>query len=195
MKRVWVILSILCLAVAAGPAMGALDGATAMEAQIQQVQDSLERQIERIKDARERAATRMSLARIRIAEELVRSQEDLLRQIETLERLREQLSAQSEKSDGAVEQIRNDWSQRFATVFRSIETQISETNDLMRRLDAIREQVDKGNDDVPLPGNGLPTIALPTTVPITVPTTTTPSVQPVATTPVTPTPAPTIGGG
>jgi hypothetical protein len=179
MKRGLTFLMILCMMMATGVALGAFDGSVA-EMRIRQIQDSLEQQVERIRDARDRAGTRMSLAKIRISEDLARSQDDLQRQIEMLERLREQLSEQSAKSEEAVEQLRNDWSQRFATAFQSIETQIAETNELMRRFDAIRERMDAGQGEVSMPTNGLPTVSTPTSE--SLPTVTPPSVEPTTTT-------------
>ena len=65
---------------------------TAADLKIQAIKQTLEVQLERIRSARENADNQMSLARIRIAERLRLSAEDLSRQAETLERLREQIS-------------------------------------------------------------------------------------------------------
>ena len=70
---------------------------------ISQMKQDLQTQIERIKKAaRDRKHPQMTLARIRIAEQLRRSEEDLTRQIESLERFREQMADQKGHTDQAV---------------------------------------------------------------------------------------------
>jgi hypothetical protein len=133
-----VILSITALVSAKADALDT----TGVDLRIRQLQDSLENQIDRLKLAREQAGTRMSLARIRVAEELRRSEEDLQVQVEALARLREQLSEQGARSSEAVEQLKNDWSQRLASAFSSIETQLAQTNDLINRLESLRQNFD-----------------------------------------------------
>jgi vacuolar-type H+-ATPase subunit I/STV1 len=195
MKRVWITLLVLCLTFAAGQAMAACsEAAEAAEAQVRQLQTSVEQQIERVQESRDRAATRMSLARICVADALARSQEDLLRQIERLQSLREQLATETEKSDQAVQQIKDDWAQRYSSSLASIEKQIAETNNLIRQMDSIKEQVDVEGDDSPsltdLPRIARPTYTDPTvTDPRT--TTTTTYTVPTTTTTTTTTTAPT----
>jgi len=187
MKRLWMSLIALWLSVAVGPVMAACDPASeAVETKIQQLQNSLEQQIERVQDARSGWTTGMGSARLGVVEALTKSQEDLMKQIAGLERLREQISAEKEKSDQAVEMIREDWAQRFAASLSSIETQLTDANSLIRRLESMREQVDTESDSFPT-GGDLPTLAMPAaTDPITTvtpPTTApTPTLSPTLTT-------------
>ena len=141
MRNLLTLVVILSIAILVSAKAEALDTA-GVDMRIKQLQDSLENQIERLKLAREQAGTRMSLARIRVAEELRRSEEDLQVQVEALARLREQLSEQGARSSEAVEQLKNDWSQRLGSAFSMIETQLAQTNDLINRMESLRQNFD-----------------------------------------------------
>lgn len=198
MKRLWMPLIVLCLLLAAGHALAACDPAMeAVQAKIEQLQNSLEQQLERVQDARNRSATRMSDARRCILDALTQSQDDLKKQIAGLESLREQLAIEREKSDQAAEKLRDDWSQRFAASLSSIESQLSGVNSLIQKLESVQEQVSTGDDPLPalsdLPKMAMPTSTDPfaldpiTTDPVTTTTTTTPVTTPTLTPTVTPT--------
>lgn len=141
MRNLLAIVVILSIAILVSAKAEALDTA-GVDMRIKQLQDSLENQIERLKLAREQAGTTMSLARIRVAEELRRSEEDLQVQVEALARFREQLSEQGASSSDAVEKLKNDWSQRLGSAFSSIETQLAQTNDLIKQLESLRQNFD-----------------------------------------------------
>ncbi len=90
---------------------------TAADLKIDAIKQTLEVQLERIRNAREKADTQMSLAKMRIAERLRLSSEELTRQLEILERLREQLSAGSGESQQAIDQFKSDWAGLLADGF------------------------------------------------------------------------------
>jgi len=179
-----------------------------VDARITQLQNSLENQIDRLKLAREQAGTEMSLARIRVAEELRRSQENLQIQVEALARLKEQLSEQGASSSEALDQLKSDWSQRLGSDFSSIETQLAQTNDLISRMESLRQSFDPDTattSDVavgpltltttPFPTEAAPpALTQPETVPPMIPTV---SIAPPETVqPMTPTVStPPLGGG
>ena len=115
---------------------------TAADLKIQAIKQTLEVQLERIRSARENADNQMSLARIRIAERLRLSAEDLSRQAEILERLREQISEGSGDSQQVVNQLATDWPQLLSAAFAEINSQISQTNSLMAQMESLRDSFD-----------------------------------------------------
>jgi uncharacterized phage infection (PIP) family protein YhgE len=141
MRNLLAIVVIFTIAVFACIEAHAFD-VVSVDSKIKELQSTLENQIERLKDARERAGTRMDLAKIRVAEELRRSQEDLQIQVESLSRLREQLSEQRSLSNQALEQAKNDWAQRLESAFASIESQLAQTNQLINRMETLKQSFD-----------------------------------------------------
>jgi hypothetical protein len=112
---------------------------TAADLKIDSIKQALELQLERIRAARERAENQMSLAKMRIAERLRLSSEELTRQLEILQRLQEQLSAGTGDSQQAFDQFRNDFAQLLATATAEINSQVSQTNDLIRQMETLRD--------------------------------------------------------
>ena len=90
-----------------------------MDSTISQMKEDLQIQVERIRRARDTADSQMTLARLRIAEQLRRSEEDLSRQIESLERYREQLADQRGENDQAVSEMQQDWKQFIAMLLQT----------------------------------------------------------------------------
>jgi hypothetical protein len=191
MKNLLAIALILTVGVFACTEAGAFDIAS-VDAAIKQLQNNLESQIERLKLAREQASTKMSLARIRVGEELRRSQEDLQVQVESLARLREKLSEQRGLSNQALEQAKDDWAERLGRAASSIESQLAQTNDLINRMETLRQAFDPDTEtasDISIGPLTITTSPPPTAV--TPPATATPEpVQPVTPTVPTTEPAP-----
>jgi len=156
---------------------------TAADLKIDAIKQTLELQLERIRNATEKADTQMSLARMRIAERLRLSSEELTRQLEVLERLREQLSAGAGDSQQTIDQFRNDWTQLLATAFTEINSQVSQTNSLISQMETLRNSFgdSPGSDPTVIsqgpqaPGTPAPTTTEPTIV-SPAPTTTAPTV-------------------
>ena len=167
---------------------------TAADVKIDAIKQTLEVQLERIRNAREKADTQMSLAKMRIAERLRLSSEELNRQLEILERLREQLSAGSGESQEAIDQFKTDWAGLLQTAFAEINSQVGQTNSLISQMDALKDSFDDSPASTPtLPYSQTP--QAPTTTIDSLPITTTPTMTtPTMTTPTLTTPtAPSTG--
>jgi hypothetical protein len=113
-----------------------------LDSRIRQIRGSIEIQIERIKSAREKSDNEMSLARIRLAEQLRRSEEDLYRQVATLERFHEQLANQVTEAKGAVAGYQKNLKSPMEQALADIEAQLKDTNALMARMEAARNDLD-----------------------------------------------------
>ena len=130
-----------CLAFAAFIVIGSTVLAadfTAADLKIDAIKQTLEVQLERIRNAREKADSQMSLARIRITERLRLSSEELTRQLEVLERLREQLSAGTGDSQQAIDQLRSNWAGLLETAFAEINSQVGQTNNLISQMEMLK---------------------------------------------------------
>ncbi len=121
---------------------------TAADLKIDNIKQALELQLERIRNATEKADAQMSLARMRIAERLRLSSEELARQLDLLERIRDQLSDGTGGSQQAIDQFKNDWTQLLQTANAQINSQLNQTNDLINQMDALRDSF----EDTPAPG-------------------------------------------
>lgn len=116
-------------------------GAVDLETKIAVLREQIERQIEIIKEAREKADTSMSLAAIRVAEQLIRSEEELAAQVEMLDRLREQLRDQVDVAEETMAGMKKDWAQMLSQAAAQIDAQIKQTNSVIDRMRQIRESV------------------------------------------------------
>ncbi|MGO9569224.1 MAG: hypothetical protein ACLP5H_16945 [Desulfomonilaceae bacterium] len=121
---------------------------TGMDSTISQMKQDLQTQVERIRRARETASTQMTLARIRIAEQLRRSEEDLSRQIESLERFREQMADQKGQTDQAVVLMQKDWKQFIQQAFSDLDSQLRDTNSLITQMETLRDRFDVEPDEL-----------------------------------------------
>jgi hypothetical protein len=108
---------------------------------INSLKTAIDTQIERIKTTRDSSDGQISLARLRVGEQIRKSQEDLSVQMELLQRLREQLEEQKAQAEQSVARMNNDLSTLSTTAFSAIEEQISKTNDLIGRMEKIRQEV------------------------------------------------------
>ncbi len=120
---------------------------TAADLKIDNIKQALEIQLERIRNATEKADAQMSLARMRIAERLRLSSEELARQLDLLERIREQLSDGTGGSQQAIDQFKNDWTQLLQAANAQINSQVSQTNDLISQMEALKDSF----EDAPAP--------------------------------------------
>jgi hypothetical protein len=117
----------------------------AANSQIDSIKQTLELQLERIRNARENAQNQMSLAKMRIAERLRLSSDELTRQLEVLQRLQEQLGYGSGGSQQTIDQFRTDLAQLLATASAEINSQVSQTNDLIRQMETLRDSFDSSS--------------------------------------------------
>lgn len=145
---------LLCLilaAIATASTAAQASGTTGIDSTISQMKQDLQIQVERIRRARETASSEMTLARIRIAEQLRRSEEDLSRQIESLERFREQIADRKGETDQAVVRMQKDWKQFIQQAFSDLDSQLRETNSLITQMETLRDRFDVDPDELPLP--------------------------------------------
>jgi chromosome segregation ATPase len=145
---------LLCLilaAIATASTAAQASGTTGIDSTISQMKQDLQIQVERIRRARETASSEMTLARIRIAEQLRRSEEDLSRQIESLERFREQMADQKGETDQAVVRMQKDWKQFIQQAFSDLDSQLRDTNSLITQMETLRDRFDVDPDELPLP--------------------------------------------
>jgi hypothetical protein len=129
-----------------------------LDGTISQIKQDLETQIERIQKARDTASSQMTLAKLRIAEQLRRSEEDLTRQIESLERFREQMADQKDDTDQAVAQMQNDWKQFIQQAFSDLDSQLKSTNSLITQMENLRDRFDVDPEGLNGPSNGQTTL-------------------------------------
>ena len=145
------LLSLILAAIATASTAAQASGTTGIDSTISQMKQDLQIQVERIRRARETASSEMTLARIRIAEQLRRSEEDLSRQIESLERFREQMADQKGETDQAVVRMQKDWKQFIQQAFSDLDSQLRETNSLITQMETLRDRFDVDPDELPLP--------------------------------------------
>ena len=145
------LLSLILAVIATASTAAQASGTIGIDSTISQMKQDLQIQVERIRRARETASSEMTLARIRIAEQLRRSEEDLSRQIESLERFREQMADQKGETDQAVVRMQKDWKQFIQQAFSDLDSQLRETNGLITQMEALRDRFDVDPDELPLP--------------------------------------------
>ena len=145
------LLSLILAAISTASTAAQASGTTGIDSTISQMKQDLQIQVERIRRARETASSEMTLARIRIAEQLRRSEEDLSRQIESLERFREQMADQKGETDQAVVRMQKDWKQFIQQAFSDLDSQLRETNSLITQMETLRDRFDVDPDELPLP--------------------------------------------
>lgn len=142
MKHLLMICSIVVFACAIVASQSTAADLTSLDAKIRQIRESIELQIERIKNAREKSDSEMNLARIRLSEQLRRSQEDLYRQLASLERFREQLGAQITEANGIMTDYQKNWKSIMELALADMESQVKDTNSLMEQMEAVRNNLD-----------------------------------------------------
>jgi hypothetical protein len=143
------LLSLILAVIATASTAAQASAPIGIDSTISQMKQDLQIQVERIRRARETASSEMTLARIRIAEQLRRSEEDLIRQIESLERFREQMADQKGETDQAVAQIQRDWKQFIQQAFSDLDSQLRETNSLITQMESLRDRFDVDPDELP----------------------------------------------
>ncbi len=116
-------------------------------AKLQQLETQLQSQLEKIKYARDVADRSTSLAKIRIARELRRSEAEMERQIEILERLKEQMKDQTGESPSSLTEIKDAWNNALQTAISGLSQQIQTTSLLLSRMESFRANVEDGSED------------------------------------------------
>jgi chromosome segregation ATPase len=101
-----------------------------------------EGQIERIKAARERAAERLESSQGQSYDSLQRSEEDLMRRIEKLERVFEQIQDQLRDSDMSSRTMPQAAMQELCVSLSEIQLQLGATRALAKQLEAARQEAE-----------------------------------------------------
>jgi len=110
---------------------------------LNQIREKINSQIEQVRGAREKADNQMELARLRAAEQLRSSEENLILQVEMLDRLREQLQEQMAETKQAIDKMRRDRILTIGKTLMDIEAQINQTTGVVERMRILREGMDK----------------------------------------------------
>ncbi|MDQ7781915.1 MAG: hypothetical protein RDU20_03485 [Desulfomonilaceae bacterium] len=143
----FVTLLLLIMTAAIVQPVPAVSQTASIAAALQQVEAQLQTQLERIKHAREAADQSTSLAKMRIARELLRSEAEMERQIEILERLKEQMQDQTGDSPSSLAGIRDAWNSALQSAISGLAQQIQSTAQLLSRMESFREKVEDGSED------------------------------------------------
>jgi hypothetical protein len=109
---------------------------------ISNLQRLAEGQIERIKAARERIAESLDVPQGQSVEQLQRGEEDLIRRIENLERIFEQIQEQLREGDVASRSMSPSAAQELCVSLSEIELQLAATRGLANRLKAARQEME-----------------------------------------------------
>jgi predicted component of type VI protein secretion system len=198
------------LGICLGSSIGYAQQASDVLTRIQSLKTEIQTQIERIKTYRGSTDNQLSLARLRIGEQIRRSEQDLAVQLERLQRLRDQMKEQTGQAEQTVTRMKTDLSTLSTTALSDIETQLSQTIDLLSRMRRIREEVTGETDSgAPVVITGTDTTLAstpplvtpdpepaitPAVVPASSPPSATPDPEPVTTPAVAPAPTPSGGG-
>lgn len=112
------------------------------ENRVSGLQRMAEGQIERIKAARERAAERLESSQGQSYDQLQRSEEDLMRRIENLERIFEQIQDQLRESDTVSRALPQTALQELCVSMSEIQLQLTATRSLVKQLEAARKEAE-----------------------------------------------------
>jgi len=125
----------------------AMSQTVSIAAMLHQLESQLQSQLEKIKYARETADRSTQLAKIRIAQELRRAEAEMERQIEILERLKEQIQDQTGDSSSSFSEIGNDWNKTLQSALSGLAQQILATGTLLSRMESFRANVEENSED------------------------------------------------
>ncbi len=119
----------------------AADSFPGMDTRIQMLRENIERQVEKIQLLREKADAEMGLTRSRLSDQLNRNQEILLRQVEMLEGLRDQLNDKVAETEQASQNLKITIKRSMSTTFAEINSQIRDTNVMLRQMQMVKAKV------------------------------------------------------
>ncbi|MFH1117361.1 MAG: hypothetical protein V1792_25865 [Pseudomonadota bacterium] len=129
--------------------LSADNGTVSVPADLHRLETQLQAQLEKIKYAGEVADHSASLARMRIARELRRSEAALVRQIEILERLKEQMQEQIGRSSSSSSVVAESWEKKQQSAIAGLVQQIQSNNLLLKKIESLREMVEGGGEAEP----------------------------------------------
>ncbi|MGD9818851.1 MAG: hypothetical protein AB7V04_09125 [Desulfomonilaceae bacterium] len=105
------------------------------------LKEKISAQIERIKTTREFTQDKISMAKTRVEEEIIRSEEQLSLQLESLKELKEQLKAQAIELDVTLKKASQDFSTFSEGALRDIEDQITQTNSMIDKIKSLKTEI------------------------------------------------------
>jgi hypothetical protein len=108
---------------------------SAADPRVLKLKRSVESQVERVKAARERVDAKLTVSQIRSVEQLRRSQEELIRQSESSQRVRELLQEQLQESGSGDLQKDPEAAQQVYSAFADIEAEINQLRQLINQMD------------------------------------------------------------
>ncbi len=141
--RVWLIVLVCAIGVANG--QSATD--TAIDAKLWNLKEKIEAQIEKIKLAKMEAQSAMDLSKLRLDEQLRRSEEKLLLQIEKLNQYQESMKEQLEETSQALSQANSDLNSLVSSMNSEMKNQISDANTLISELRKARNSMSDESGD------------------------------------------------
>lgn len=143
MKRLIIFCLVFALSSVSLPVANSASTASAVEAKILLLKEKISQQVEKVRYSREQADGQMALARIRVANQLSQAEENLLLQIEVLDRFREQLRDQVTETNAAIEQLKTDRVLVLDKAIMDVEEQVRQTNDLIEQTRILKESFEK----------------------------------------------------
>ena len=105
------------------------------------IKEKISTQLEKIKATREYADNQITLAKSRVDDEILRSEEKLALQLESLDLLKQDLQTKSLASESSIQKMSSELSSFSTGAMRDIEDQIALTKSMLERLKGLREDV------------------------------------------------------
>ncbi|MDD3472270.1 MAG: hypothetical protein PHS86_05775 [Syntrophaceae bacterium] len=122
-------------------AISMAQGTSSYATDFSNLKEKISAQIERIKTTREFTQDKISMAKTRVEEEIIRSEEQLTLQLESLKELKEQLKTQAIDLDVTLKKASQDFSTFSEGALRDIEDQISQTNSMIDKIKGLKTEI------------------------------------------------------
>ncbi len=171
-----IVLAALCL-----PAPGICQMSSNYDLGLSSIKEKISTQLEKIKATREYTDNQITLAKDRVQDQVLRSQEQLALQLESLDLLKQDLQAQSVTAETSIQKMTTDLSSFSAGALKEIEDQIALTKTMLERLQGLKGDISTdsstaGSINTQIVSAGIPlaVTALPTNTNTTVVTSTAP---------------------
>jgi DNA anti-recombination protein RmuC len=142
MQRVCAIVLIF-IAACAVPTLVRAGAATNQNAAVHGLELQIQAQLERIQHAKDTGSAAMTLARLRVAHQLSRAEQELERHLANLERLKEGLANQVDTLEASCGQTDGENREAISSALSRLQAQIRETDALISRVEALRNDVDE----------------------------------------------------
>ncbi len=131
-----IVLAALCM-----PAPCICQTSTSYDLGLSSIKDKISTQLEKIRATREYTDNQIILAKNRVEEEILRSEEQLALQLESLDLLKQDLQAQSVAAETSIQKMTTDLSSFSVGALKDIEDQAALTKTMLERLKALRGDV------------------------------------------------------